>query len=279
MNNKWNKELDKLIDILPSSRANVRRLSVLLDEDKMPRVAMFGKYNHGKSTLLNALVGEDLFKASDTRETVDISEYRHNGIVWIDTPGLDADVSGEDDRIAMSAALEQADILCLVHNAQAGELDRSELKLYQRLHNQDVNYRAKLLLVITQIDQLDASELEQVEAIIREQLPDLEIHRVSSVRYTRGVREEREVFIQASGMEAFKHRLSELCCDLDELRRKEAVRLIRKARLELVELVGDRERALSGINSEIKRYQENYQQELETARDKVAVRRNELELT
>jgi GTPase Era involved in 16S rRNA processing len=53
---------------------------------KEPRIAVFGKFNHGKSTLLNTLTGEDIFKVADIRETTKISEHLHNGIIWVDIP-------------------------------------------------------------------------------------------------------------------------------------------------------------------------------------------------
>ena len=42
----------------------------------------------------------------------------------------------------------------IVHNAKAGELDKAELNLYQRLMRQDKNYKAKMILVLTHMEQL-----------------------------------------------------------------------------------------------------------------------------
>src|SRR5690554_1073232 len=132
-NRMWVDQLAGLEALLPSSRANLRRLSKLISSSDIPRIAVFGKYNHGKSTLLNALIGREVFKVADKRETLTVSELIHEGVAWIDTPGLDADVQGDDDKLAKGAAMELADILCLVHNVKTGELDNSELKIYKQL--------------------------------------------------------------------------------------------------------------------------------------------------
>jgi hypothetical protein len=62
------------------------------------------KYNHGKSRLLNELIGGNTFAVADKRETVKLSASVHQGVRWLDAPGLDADVGTEDDRQALHAA-------------------------------------------------------------------------------------------------------------------------------------------------------------------------------
>ncbi|MDN3562084.1 GTPase [Vreelandella neptunia] len=270
--------LSQLEALLPSSRANLRRLSVLLSSSEQPKVAVFGKYNHGKSTLLNALIGQEIFKVADKRETLSVSEFIHDDVTWIDTPGLDADVSGEDDRRAMKAALESADILCLIHNVKAGELDRSEMQLYQQLMRQDSNYRSKLVLVLTQIDQVTPEDLEQVVSEIRSQLPDLQISKVSALRYTRGIHEDKNGFIKASGILEFLSYLNTLKGDVVELRQKEAQRLIRKARVELTELINDRKNSLRSATSNMEKYKKGFWFDVENARNKIVDRAVKLDL-
>ncbi len=269
-------ELVRMEELLPSSQANLRRLSALRSSGDQPKIAVFGKYNHGKSTLLNAVIGHEVFKVADKRETVTVGEFDHHGVIWIDTPGLDADVSGEDDRRAMTAALESADILCLVHNVKAGELDRSEMQLYQQLMRQDSNYRSKLVLVLAQIDQVTPDDLEQIVTEICTQLPDLQISKVSALRYIRGIREDKSGFVKASGMPEFLDYLDTLKVEVAELRRKEAQRLIRKARVELKTLLNDRKNALASAKSNFEKYEQEFWSDVKDARNKIAVHAAEL---
>ena len=60
-----------------------------------PRVMVFGTYNAGKSTLVNALVGKEVARVSDHPETDQITSYPWRGFMLDDTPGIDAPVEHE----------------------------------------------------------------------------------------------------------------------------------------------------------------------------------------
>lgn len=230
-------KIDFIKSVSESSKPNMDRLSVLLMSDSRPRIAVFGKYNHGKSSLLNAIVGSDFFHVADKRETTEISEYEHDGVIWIDTPGLDADIVGEDDRKAKQAALRESDFIFLVHSAKVGELDSSEMKVYKELMKQCGNYKRKLLLVLTQIDQLSACELNAVGESIRRQLPDLTIINVSSFRYKKGISEEKNMLVESSNMAELFDCIGSLKKSLSDQRYQEAKDLIRKSRLDICDSI------------------------------------------
>jgi GTP-binding protein EngB required for normal cell division len=88
--------------ILPDRADDLARLQLIADDD-VPVVTVVGKYNHGKSSLLNELLGQQAFAVSDKRETVALAHSVHEGVRWLDAPGLDADVGSEDDRHAFEA--------------------------------------------------------------------------------------------------------------------------------------------------------------------------------
>jgi len=209
-----NRKIDfkRVLDLIPTTenRKNIERLKYL-GENKELRVAVLGKYNHGKSSLLNAIVGGNIFKVADKRETVENFEYEHKGIVWIDTPGLDADIAGADDKKAREAAFVKADFLFLVHNTRTGELDKSEKLLYQTLRKDKA--AGQIFLVLTQIDQVSVDELKVVESKILDQFPRIKIISVSSKRYQKGVSEEKNKFVELSRMKI----LFQLIDSLDEI--------------------------------------------------------------
>lgn len=60
-----------------------------------PGIMLYGFYNAGKSTLLNALLGQDVAATSDLPETKCITEYNYRGCRIFDSPGLDAPVEHE----------------------------------------------------------------------------------------------------------------------------------------------------------------------------------------
>lgn len=100
------------------------------EEDDRPRVAIVGKPNVGKSSIINRLIGENRVIVSDiagtTRDAVD-TEVLHNGqeYVFIDTAGLRRKSRIKEDLerysiIRTVSAVERADVVVLVIDAAEG---------------------------------------------------------------------------------------------------------------------------------------------------------------
>ena len=100
------------------------------EEDDRPRIAVVGKPNVGKSSIINKLLGENRVIVSDiagtTRDAVD-TEIVHNGTpyVFIDTAGLRRKnkIKEELERysiIRTVTAVERADIVVVVIDAKEG---------------------------------------------------------------------------------------------------------------------------------------------------------------
>lgn len=100
------------------------------EEDERVKVAIVGKPNVGKSSIINKLIGENRVIVSDiagtTRDAID-TEITHNGkdYVFIDTAGLRRKnkIKEELERymiIRTVAAVERADIVILVIDATEG---------------------------------------------------------------------------------------------------------------------------------------------------------------
>ena len=142
---------------------NMEELRALASRPSELQVAVYGKYNHGKSSLLNALVKKDIFKTADIRETIEIQSYTQKNITWIDTPGLDADVNEDDDNKA-NELLSTSDVLLFVHSVNEGELDNKEVEFLKEQYKNDKN----IILILTQIDKIET--LNTVETAIEKQL-------------------------------------------------------------------------------------------------------------
>jgi len=225
-----------LLAALPGRAHDLARLRTLA-EATWPVVTVVGKYNHGKSRLLNEMIGRVAFSVADRRETVALAECLHEGVCWLDAPGLDADVHTEDDDHALRAIWLQSDIRLFVHAAKEGELDVAEYSLLQRLRDDGQRSLRQTLCVLSQVDQLAyEQQLREVTASITAQLPDLAWHPVSSTRYRQGLEGTKPLLLQRSGMPALKGALQHALDRVPQSRAHETALLLGEIREELQQL-------------------------------------------
>ncbi len=115
--------LDVIIEKLPVFKAED-------EEDETPKIAVVGKPNVGKSSLINKLLGSNRLLVSDiagtTRDAVDTTvKYDGRDYIFIDTAGLrrKSKVKEEIERysvIRTVAAVDRADIVILMIDATEG---------------------------------------------------------------------------------------------------------------------------------------------------------------
>lgn len=117
-------------DLLDEVTSYFDKTEAVEEEDDRIRVAIVGKPNVGKSSIINRLVGENRLIVSDiagtTRDAVD-TEVKYNGkeYVFIDTAGLRRKnkIKEELERymiIRTVSAVERADVVVLVIDATEG---------------------------------------------------------------------------------------------------------------------------------------------------------------
>lgn len=115
--------LDEVIAQFPQKEENE-------EEDETPKIAIIGKPNVGKSSLLNKLIGENRVIVSDiagtTRDAVD-TPVTHNGkdYIFIDTAGLRRKKNVKQDLekfmvVRTVSAIERSDIVILLIDAVEG---------------------------------------------------------------------------------------------------------------------------------------------------------------
>lgn len=213
--------------VLPTRDRDLARLRVLLVDRPPPTITVVGKYNHGKSRLLNELIGSPVFAVADRRETVTLADHDRAGLRWLDAPGLDADVEQHDDRQADTALWQLSDIRLFVHAAREGELDAAERALLDTLRSDAIDSGRQTTVVLTQIDQVaDDDALTRIVQAVATQLDGMAYFPVSAARYRQGMDNRKPLLLARSGMAALQDALHRAVIDIPARRREEASRVI-----------------------------------------------------
>lgn len=265
----WEQAESAVLAALPGRASDLARLRFMASE-RRPVITVVGKYNHGKSRLLNELIGQTVFSVADRRETLELSRHAHDHVCWLDAPGLDADVNRVDDDHALQAIWLQADIRLFVHAAKEGELDGRELALWRSLREDGRRTRRQTLLVLSQVDQLaGASEQQDVVQAIGAQAPGDALHPVSSTRYRQGLEGGKPLMIERSGIPALQVALQVALECVPQARAHERGLLLEETRLEMRQLCEMRLALRADLAALQAQQRRSFDQDLGTVLDKV----------
>lgn len=151
-------------------------------EHKSGFVNIIGNPNVGKSTLMNALVGERLSiitpKAQTTRHRIfGILNEPDYQIVFSDTPGVIQPAYKMQEHMMkfVSEAFEDADVF--LYLVEPGDRALKDQGFFQKLETTDL----PVLLIINKIDTTDQERLEEEVAYWKETLPNAEIIPISAL--------------------------------------------------------------------------------------------------
>lgn len=131
-----------------------------------PMVIFYGVYNAGKSSLINAILGEEVAPVSDRPETSKVKAYQWGGCELVDTPGIDAPIAHE---VISADALKRADVVIFVISTNGvfdEDIIASEIVRI-------ISMKKSLILVLnrksefSEVSSADSSKLDKLESNIR----------------------------------------------------------------------------------------------------------------
>ena len=132
-------------------------------------ISFFGKRNAGKSSVINAVTGQDLAIVSSVRGTTTDPVYKTmellplGPVMIIDTPGIDDKGELGALRVRKSyQVLNKTDIAILVVDSTTGK-GEEELALIHRFHKKGIPY----LVVYNKIDLLSGEEIKDLAMSVR----------------------------------------------------------------------------------------------------------------
>lgn len=151
-------------------------------EHKAGFVNIIGNPNVGKSTLMNALVGERLSiitsKAQTTRHRIlGIVNGDDFQVVLSDTPGIIKPAYELQTSMMdfVKSAFEDADIL--IYMVEVGEKELKDEAFFNKI----IHAKIPVLLLLNKIDKSTQEQLEEQVALWREKVPNAEIYPISAL--------------------------------------------------------------------------------------------------
>ena len=159
--------------VLAEELGQLRDLTRKLDETTI-EIAAFGMVSRGKSSVLNALLGQEVFQVGAThgttvaraaqrweQSTVDRPGLEGARLVVVDTPGID-EVGGEGREALARDVARHADLILFV---VSGDMQRVEIESLTALREA----QKPIILVFNQIDRYPDLDREQIYAKIKDE--------------------------------------------------------------------------------------------------------------
>lgn len=175
-----------------------------------PGVMLYGFYNAGKSTLLNALLEREIAAVSDVPETKVITEYDYRGYRLFDTPGIDAPI--EHEHLSREH-LAKVEVVIFVISASACFEEQAS---YEELVS--LAQSKKLLVVLNAKEDYDDNAkmkiYETVSARLQKLLPDtfmqIPLIFLNAASALRGRLEGKNLLLKKSNLRQLEENIAEV---------------------------------------------------------------------
>jgi len=185
-------------------------------------VMMYGVYNAGKSTLINALLGQEKAEMNDVPTTSMIQEYKWKNFIIYDTPGIDA--PKDHEAITKEHLLSVDGVVFVVNPSGAIEEMDTLVKLVDLL----AAHKRVFLVLNEKHEQstenflyLKNSVRERIQSIASQRglhdiLKDIPILRINAKRALSGHLRQEPAFLEASGYIEFEAELNKFLLSISD---------------------------------------------------------------
>lgn len=216
---------EKLVRDYPSMKEGFSQVAAQFDDKaKMPGISVmvYGIYNAGKSTLINALLGEEAAPTGDVPLTCKVGSYHWNKHTILDTPGVDAPL--EHEEVTKAQMMTADAIIFVVNPSGAAEEEKTLKKLVDLLEE-----RKKLFLVFNEKNPLSQEDFIRLKNQTRIRLQDfaaargmsgvlqnIPIMRVNAMRALKGKLSGKMGLVENSGYPELEEALNDFIGGIDQ---------------------------------------------------------------
>lgn len=191
--------------------------SIFEEKKQNPNVSImvYGVYNAGKSTLINALAGEEVAEVADIPKTDKTTEYQCGAFKILDTPGIDAPI--EHEEVAKDQLVKADAVIFVVNPMGVAEEQRTLDELLKLVKD-----GKKVFLVFNEKNKLKEEDYihlkEQTYKILQEMatkygmdriLNKIPISKINAKTALKGRLENKHGLLQSSGFTAFEKELND----------------------------------------------------------------------
>ena len=156
-----------------------------MSEFKSGFVAMLGRTNVGKSTLVNLLVGEKVAatanKVQTTRTAIKGIVNRENSqIIFIDTPGIHKPKTKLNETMIETSfgVIKDIDLILFIIEATSDEIGRGDMRILEKIKES----KKKTILIINKIDLVKKEKLLQLIDLYQKEYNFEAVIPVSSIK-------------------------------------------------------------------------------------------------
>jgi small GTP-binding protein len=161
---------DNVRNVLRKEYSELRHMLEKLEKGHL-HIAVFGRVSVGKSSVLNALLGEEVFSVSvlhgetKTEGKAEWQEVDMGGVYLIDTPGIN-EIDGEERELLAHEVANRSDLLLFVVDSDLTDVELKALEIVTKTQR-------PVILVVNKSDQYNEEEILQLRTIIRKRVSGL----------------------------------------------------------------------------------------------------------
>lgn len=130
------------------------------------KVMLFGAYNAGKSTFINTVLAKEVAQVDDVPTTDEVHEYAWNGIIFCDTPGINAPI--EHQQVTEEYLKNIHAVVFIIR-----ETDVDAINLYERMFEMLSVGKNIFIIFNHQFKKDDNEKRDQVVTRIQENLVNI----------------------------------------------------------------------------------------------------------